>query len=240
MNHDFPKKVRTATIGPKHSILVVEDDQQLADMLRQQFEKESYRVDICSDGGDASKCLQNGGYDIVLLDLELPTLDGLSILKKLRETNWGLPVLVLTARNHTEDCVICLDEGADEYVTKPVSPTELLARVRALLRRKSGMVLEVLKVGDLTLDRRTRNVERGTRHIDLTWREFAILEFLMLNCNVPLSRSDIMEKALHTPYDPFTNVVDVNLSRIRDKIDSASKKQLIITVRGVGYMMADN
>ncbi len=219
-------------------ILVVEDNRPLTNFLRRQLEAASYQVDVSYDGESANQALADNKYDLVILDLTLPKLDGVSVLKSLRPKNPELPVLVLTARSRVEDRVLCLDTGADDCLIKPFSVAELLARVRVLLRRSSSPAQEMLAVGDLTLDRREWKVERKGRLIDLTPREFAVLEFLMRNAGRPVSRARVMEEVWNTPFDPSTNVVDVYVKYVRDKVDGEGEKKLIRTIRGVGYVLA--
>jgi DNA-binding response OmpR family regulator len=190
-------------------------------------------------GNPLTDLLLKDKYDLVLLDLNLPKLDGMGLLRVLRPSQPKLPVLVLTARSRVEDRVLSLNSGADDCLIKPFSYSELLARVRALLRRNSGAVSRVSKVGDLTLDREDRRVERNGRRIDLTPREFAVLEFLIREAGRPVSRAAIMEEIWNIPFDPATNVVDVYVKYVRDKVDRGVEMKLIRTVRGIGYMLSD-
>src|SRR5271169_16069 len=190
-------------------VLVVEDDLPLAELLRQQLETEAYSVTVLHDGEAARDAIPNGRFDLVILDLNLPKLDGVSLLQKIRPSQPRLPVLVLTARNRVEDRALSLDTGADDCMVKPFSFVELHARVRALLRRNSGPISRVSKVADLVLDREQRTVERNGRKIELTLREFDVLEFLMRNAGRPVSRTSLMEHVWNMPFDPSTNVVDV-------------------------------
>lgn len=220
-------------------ILVVDDDVPLANFLRRRLEAESYTVDVVHDGELAHQAVHSDKYDLVVLDLNLPSLDGVSLLKKLRPTKPRLPVLVLTARNQVEDRVLSLENGADDCLIKPFSFIELVARIRALLRRNSGAVPKISVVADLTLDREQWRVERNGRRIELTPREFAVLEFLMRNVGQPVSRATIMEEVWNIPFDPSTNVVDVYVKYVRDKVDQNGDKKLIRTIRGVGYVLTD-
>ena len=224
---------------PGSRILVVEDDVPLANFLRRELQAESYHVDAAHDGQSAHESLLKDKYDLVLLDLNLPKLDGVGLLQVLRPSHPKLPVLVLTARSRVEDRVLSLNSGADDCLIKPFSYSELLARVRALLRRNSGAVSRVSKVADLTLDRDDRRVERNGRRIDLTPREFAVLELLIREAGHPVSRAAITEEIWNIPFDPATNVVDVYVKYVRDKVDRDEEKKLIRTVRGVGYMLSD-
>lgn len=190
-------------------VLVVEDDVPLARLLQQQLETKSYSVSVAHDGEAAHQAIQDGKFDLVILDLNLPKLDGVSLLQRVRPSLPRLPVLVLTARNRVEDRALSLDTGADDCMVKPFSFVELHARVRALLRRNSGPISRTSQVADLVLNREQRRVERNGRRIDLTAREFDLLEYLMRNTGRPVSRTTLMEEVWNLPFDPSTNVVDV-------------------------------
>jgi len=190
-------------------VLVVEDDQPLAHLLRQQLEARSCAVTTANDGEVARQTIQEQRFDLVILDLNLPKLDGVSLLRQIRPLLPRLPVLVLTARHRVEDRALSLDTGADDCMVKPFSFVELHARVRALLRRSCGPVSKVAQVADLVLDREQRKVERNGRRIELTVREFDLLEYLMRNAGRPVSRTSLMEEVWKLPFDPSTNVVDV-------------------------------
>ena len=221
-------------------VLVVEDDLPLAELLRQQLETEAYSVTVLHDGEAARDAIPDGRFDLVILDLNLPKLDGVSLLKQIRPSVPRLPVLVLTARNRVEDRALSLDTGADDCMAKPFSFIELNARVRALLRRNSGPINRTSQVADLVLDREKRKVERNGRRIDLTTREFDVLEYLVRNAGRPVSRTTLMEEVWNLPYDPSTNVVDVYVKYVRDKVDLEGELKLIRTIRGVGYLLADD
>ncbi len=221
-------------------VLVVDDDVPLAQLLRQQLENQSYSVTMAHDGEAAQQAIRDGRFDLVILDLNLPKLDGMSLLQRIRPTQPRLPVLVLTARNRVADRALSLDTGADDCMVKPFSFVELYARVRALLRRSSGPVSRVSQVADLVLNREQRRVDRNGRHIELTAREFDLLEFLMRNAGRPVPRSILMEEVWNLPFDPSTNVVDVYVKYVRDKVDFEGERKLVRTVRGVGYMLADD
>lgn len=221
-------------------VLVVEDDVPLAQLLRHQLELQSYAVSTAHDGESAQQAIQDGRFDLVILDLNLPKLDGMSLLHQIRPTMPRLPVLVLTARNRVEDRALSLDTGADDCMVKPFSFVELYARVRALLRRSSGPVSRVSQVADLVLNREQRRVERNGRRIELTAREFDLLEYLMRNAGRPVSRTALMEEVWHVPFDPSTNVVDVYMKYVRDKVDGPEERKLVRTVRGVGYVLVDD
>lgn len=193
-------------------ILIAEDDQALGNFVRQGLEAEHYTVDIIADGEQARSAATNSEYDLVVLDLNLPTLDGVTILRHLRLNRPTVPVLVLTQRTKVEDRVQCLDTGADDYLAKPFSFSELSARIRALLRRSHVPSDSVLKIADLKLDRVQRIVERAGRRIDLTGKEFSLLEYLMHNAGRNVTRSMIIEHVWNLSFDTTTNVVDVYIN----------------------------
>ena len=196
-------------------VLVVEDDIPLAELLRQQLEIESYLVTVLHDGESAQSAIQGERFDLVILDLNLPRLDGISLVKQVRPSLPRLPVLVLTARNRVEDRAMSLDAGADDCMIKPFSFVELHARVRALLRRNSGPIGRTSQVADLVLNREQRRVERNGRRIELTAREFDVLEYLVRNAGRPVSRATLMEEVWNLRYDPSTNVVDVYMKYLQ-------------------------
>lgn len=216
-------------------ILVVEDDQPLASFIRKGLEAEHYAVDTAHDGVQAKHMLQDTEYDLAVLDLNLPKLDGLSVLREVRPQRPSLPVLVLTARSRVEDRVQTLDCGADDCLNKPFSFTELSARVRALLRRGRSSAESILQVTDLRLDRVQRKVERAGKTIELSSKEFALLEYLMRNEGRRLTRSMIIEHVWNLSFDTTTNIVDVYINYLRKKVDEPFPIRLIKTVRGVGY-----
>lgn len=216
-------------------ILIAEDDEALARFVRQGLEAEHYAVDVVADGEQARTVAIERAYDIVILDLNLPKLDGVSVLRQLRLKKPSLPVLILTQRTKVEDRVVCLDTGADDYLAKPFSFSELSARLRALLRRSHLPSESVLVVGDLKLDRVQRIVERSGKRIELTVKEFALLEYLMHNAGRDVTRSMIIEHVWNLSFDTTTNVVDVYINYLRRKIDDGYPVKLIHTARGVGY-----
>lgn len=216
-------------------ILLAEDDAALAKFVGQGLESENYTVDTLADGEQARAAATERDYDIVVLDLNLPQLDGVSILREVRHKRPSLPVLVLTQRNKVEDRVQCLDLGADDYLGKPFSFSELSARIRALLRRSHLPSESILVVEDLKLDRVEHRVERAGRRIELTAKEFALLEYLMRNAGRRVTRSMIIEHVWNLTFDTTTNVVDVYINYLRRKIDDGHPRKLIQTVRGVGY-----
>jgi DNA-binding response OmpR family regulator len=219
-------------------ILIAEDDEALARFVRQGLEGEQYSVDVVTDGEQARSAANEVEYDVVVLDLNLPKLDGVSVLRQLRLRRPTVPVLVLTQRTRVEDRVQCLDTGADDYLAKPFSFSELSARIRALLRRSHLPSESVLTVGDLKLDRVEHRVERAGKRIELTTKEFALLEYLMRNVTRQVTRSMIIEHVWNLTFDTTTNVVDVYINYLRRKIDDGHPVKLIHTVRGVGYELS--
>jgi DNA-binding response OmpR family regulator len=219
-------------------ILVVEDDKAVANFVRKGLESEQYAVDATGDGEDARSLVGEASFDLVILDLVLPKIDGLEVLKHIRSRKPSLPVLILSGRARVEDRVKGLDLGADDYMTKPFSFSELSARVRALLRRSPNAIGIVLRVEDLELDRAERVVRRAGRRIDLTPREFALLEYLMRNAGRPVTRAMIIEHVWNFSFDTMTNVVDVYINYLRKKVDLGFEHKLIHTVRNVGYELA--
>jgi DNA-binding response OmpR family regulator len=219
-------------------ILVVDDDVALSNFIRKGLEAEHHVVDVASDGNQGRALAMEVAYDLMVLDLNLPGIDGLSVLKSLRQRKANLPVMILTARNRGEDRVQCLDSGADDYLVKPFSFLELSARARSLLRRSQQSSETVLTVCDLSLDRVEGKVERGGRPIELTSKEFALLEYLMRNSGRHLTRAMIIEHVWNLTFDSTTNVVDVYINYLRRKVDDGFSPSLIHTVRGVGYQMS--
>jgi two-component system copper resistance phosphate regulon response regulator CusR len=219
-------------------VLIAEDDAALAKFVSQGLEAEHYTVDVYSDGEQAGAAAHVIDYDLIILDLNLPTLDGVSVLRQLRAKKPTLPVLVLTQRSRVEDRVQCLDTGADDYLPKPFSFSELSARIRALLRRSHLPSQSVLAIDDLKLDRIEHRVERSGRRIDLTAKEFALLEYLMRNTGRCVTRAMIIEHVWNLTFDTTTNVVDVYINYLRRKVDDGHVTKLIRTVRGVGYELS--
>jgi DNA-binding response OmpR family regulator len=221
-------------------VLVADDDVSLANFLRRGLQGNQYDVHLAHDGEAVLREISANPYGLLILDLNLPKIDGMSLLPRLRPVAPNLPVLVLSARNTLEDRILALDGGADDYLVKPFSFQELSARARALLRRKGKTSGDVLQVADLILNRSEFRVERAGKKIDLTAKEFALLEYLMANARRTLSRAMIMEEVWKTPYDGSTNLVDVYIKYVRDKVDTGFSTKLMRTARGVGYVISDN
>jgi heavy metal response regulator len=217
-------------------ILVVEDEKRIADFLGRGLQGAGYAVDVAQDGATALQFTHDTDYDLVILDLMLPDMDGLTVLERIRSRRAGPPVLILSARGAVDDRVKGLETGADDYLTKPFAFVELLARVRALLRRGQPAP-EKLQVADLALDCARRKVVRGAESIELAPKEFGILEYMMRNKGRPLSRTMIVEHVWDMDYDGLTNIVDVYIRHLRSKIDDRFPQKLIHTVRGIGYMI---
>jgi DNA-binding response OmpR family regulator len=219
-------------------ILVAEDDQVIAEFVAQGLREAGYAVDVAATGKDALRKALEGGYDAAVMDVMLPELDGLSVIEQLRAKKQQMPVLILSARHTVDDRVKGLQAGGDDYLTKPFAFAELLARLQALLRRAGGAAEPTrLTVGELSLDLLSRRVEREGRPLDLRPREFALLEYLMRHPGRVLSKTMILSHVWGYSFDPGTNVVDVLVSRLRDKIDEGFDTKLIHTVRGAGYVL---
>lgn len=216
-------------------ILIAEDDAPLALFLTKNFVAENHVADVAGNGEEALRRLNEGTYDLLVLDLNLPVMAGNQVLKKIRSHDMDLPILILTATDHVAERVACLDAGADDYLIKPFSFSELSARVRALLRRKGSSSHAVLRIEDLQLDCVRRTVHRAGRAIELTPKEFSLLEYFMRNAGRCITRNMIIEFVWKLSPDTMTNVVDVYVNYLRKKIDEGAKLRLIHTVRGVGY-----
>ncbi|HEY4779028.1 MAG TPA: response regulator transcription factor [Solirubrobacterales bacterium] len=219
-------------------VLVVEDDTDIADVLRRSLRNEGYEVKTSADGVEALDIAAGFVPDLVVLDLGLPRLDGVEVCRRLR-ADGDVPILMLTARAETDDRVAGLDSGADDYLVKPFERQELLARIRALLRRRPPRGTASLAVGDLQLNPDTREVRRGAREIELTNREFELLEFLMRNERLVISRERLLDEVWG--YDPMaaTNTIDVFISNLRRKLEAGGEPRLLHTKRGAGYVLKD-
>ena len=218
-------------------LLVVEDDRTVGQYVKRGLSEAGYHVDLVGDGADGLRLATDGHYDVVVLDLRLPSLDGRDVLRTLRDRGNAVPILVLTAQDAVDFKVQALRMGADDYVTKPFALEELLARVEALSRRPKAIAPPVLRVADLALDTGSREVVRGGRPIELTPKEYAVLEYLMRHQGRVMPRTLITEYAWDYHFDPGTNIVDVVITRLRKKIDHGREPKLIHTVRGVGYVV---
>jgi len=220
-------------------ILVVEDEKKVASFIKRGLEEEKYTVDLASDGEEGLALGTAKPYDLILMDLMLPKMDGLSVIRELRQKGIHTPVLCLTAKDTVDDIVSGLDSGSDDYLTKPFAFAELLARVRALVRRGSKDRGAEIHFADLRLDPVAHKVWRGSREVELTAKEYALLEYLMRNPNQVLTRTMIAEHVWDYTFDSFTNIIDVYVNYLRKKIDKDFDKRLIHTVRGVGYVLKE-
>jgi heavy metal response regulator len=220
-------------------VLVVEDERKVAQFIKKGLEEEGYAVDLAFDGDEGLTMALDRVHDLILLDISLPKRDGLRVLKKLREEKVATPVLLLTVRAAIEDKVLGLDSGADDYLTKPFAFQELLARIRALLRRKAEAGPSLLRFADLALDPARRLVTRGEEKIELTSKEFSLLEYFLRNPGRVLSRAVISEHVWDYDFDTESNVIDVYVNYLRRKIDSGRERKLIHTVRGAGYVLKE-
>jgi len=223
--------------GHRMRALIIEDDPGVMHFLAKGFREEGWEVQTASDGQEGLSLAMEGPFDVIVLDILLPRLHGLDVLRRLRQEGIRSPVVILTALDQKEDVVRGLDLGADDYLVKPFFFTELMARVRAILRRSHTALPPVLKVADLTLDPARRRVERGGRRIDLTPKEFALLEFFMRHQGQILTRVMILESVFDYHFDGMTNLVDVHVYKLRNKVDREFDRPLIRTVKGVGYVL---
>lgn len=219
-------------------ILIVEDEEKIANFLRRGLLEESYAVDIANDGEDALYKFNINEYDLVILDLLIPKINGISVCRKIREVNTSIPIMVLTAKDAIEDKIKGLDAGADDYMTKPFSFSELSARVRALIRRGKKADPTVLTIDDLSLDPSTRTAKRGDTTIILTMREYALLEYFMRNPNRVLTKTELLEHVWDYSYDGLSNILETYVKYLRKKLKVHPKdKELIYTMRGSGYIL---
>ncbi len=221
-------------------LLLIEDEPGVAAFVQRGLREASYAVDVSNNGTEGLNLARRENYDLIILDLMLPGKDGFAVLRELRDRGIQTPVICLTARDTVDDRVKGLDLGADDYLAKPFSFAELLARIRALLRRGQKVAANPIVVGDLTVDIVARHVERAGKRIELSQREFALLEYLTRNHGQILSRTMILEHVWDMQQDPLTNVVDVHITRLRRKIDQGFAQPLIHTIRGVGYVLRED
>jgi two-component system OmpR family response regulator len=218
-------------------ILVVEDDSKAARFLKQGLEEEGHVVDVAADGEEGAQLGHVNQYDLIVLDIQLPKKDGLELSRELRREGVETPILMLTGRDSTQDIVRGLDAGADDYLTKPFAFDELLARLRAVTRRQGTGIAGTLRYEDLEIDRLKGVVTRGNRLVDLSPREFRLLEYFMLHPGELVTRTMLLQKVWHMSFDPETNVVDAHISNLRRKLEEGGQGRLIHTVRGAGYML---
>jgi two-component system copper resistance phosphate regulon response regulator CusR len=218
-------------------ILLVEDEPDAARILAKGLRRQKYAVDVAADGEAAEHEASVNDYDLIILDVMLPRKDGFEVCSELRAAGSTVPILMLTARDAVRDRITGLDAGADDYLTKPYDFHELLARVRALLRRGRALRPERIEVADLTIDTRAHQVERAGRQIDLTGKEYALLEYLARRAGEVISRADISEHVWDVNFDPFSNLIEVYIQRLRRKIDDGHGLKLIRTLRGEGYLL---
>ncbi len=218
-------------------LLIAEDEKNLNRILARHLEDSGYTVDTCFDGAEALDYISMADYDAIILDIMMPQVDGLEVLKQIREKHLDVPVLFLTARDSVADRVAGLDLGADDYLTKPFAFEELLARIRVLVRKQTGNKTNVYTLADLTVDSQKREVKRGDTLIPLSSREFAILEYMIMNKNIVLSRETLERHVWNYDYEGSSNMVDVYIRYLRKKIDEPFASKLIHTVRGAGYVL---
>jgi two-component system copper resistance phosphate regulon response regulator CusR len=224
---------------PQMRILLIEDEVKLSAFIRRGLVAERYAVDVAKDGRSGLELAQTYQYDLIILDLMLPVMDGSEVLRRLRKENSSVPVLILSARDSLQDKVSNLETGADDYLTKPFAFAELLVRIKALMRRGPVNRASTIRVSDLELDRLSQQVKRSGHRIDLTSKEYALLEYLMSNAGRVLSRNMIIEHVWDQSFDGITNIVDVYIRHLRNKVDSGHEPKLLRTVRGVGYTIRE-
>ncbi|HDZ76654.1 MAG TPA: response regulator transcription factor [Candidatus Omnitrophica bacterium] len=220
-------------------ILVIEDEKKIASFIKRGLKEKSYSVDVAFDGDKGFFLAEINPYDLIVLDIMLPGKDGLFICRELRKKNIAVPILMLTARDEIEDKVSGLDSGADDYLTKPFAFEEFLARVRVLIRKKDKLKITKLKVADLELDQLSHKVRRAGKEIELTGTEYALLEYLMLNANQVVTRTMISEHVWNEDFDSFSNVINVYVNYLRNKINTGFDKKLIHSIRGTGYILKE-
>lgn len=218
-------------------VLLVEDEKRVSNFVSRGLSEEGFAVDVASEGKEALLKAEINPYDLIILDVMIPELDGISVCRELRKKKHQAPILMLTAKGSVKDKVLGLNSGADDYLTKPFEFEELLARSRALLRRKTDVTGTLLQVADLTLDQLTKEVKRAGKKIELTAKEYALLQYLMQHADQVVSRTTLSERVWNESFDSFTNVIDVYINYLRKKIDEGHKIRLIHTLRGQGYVL---
>ena len=218
-------------------ILIVDDDRRLCNIVKRGLMEEAHTVDAAYDGEEGGYLAEVNPYDLIILDVMMPKKDGIEVCRDLRSKNINIPIMMLTAKDAVEDRVKGLDSGADDYVVKPFAFSELLARVRALLRREGPLKSSEITVGDLVLDTRTRELRKGERIIELTTKEYTILEYLMRHPNMVVTRTMVEEHAWDYDFNSISNLVDVYIRRLRRKMDDGEKEDIIQTIRGAGYRL---
>ena len=221
-------------------ILIVEDEKKVASFIKKGLEEEYFVADIAGDGKEGLKLATSEEYDIIIMDIMLPFMDGITLLKEIRKREISTPVLMLTVKDSIKDKVAGLDAGADDYLTKPFAFEELIARLRALLRRNENSKTSKLTVADLVLDLQSHRVFRNNQEIILTPKEYSILEYLMRNSKKVISRTKLIEHVYDYHFDTETNIIDVYINKVRSKIDNNFEKPLIHTIRGIGYVLKDD
>ena len=221
-------------------ILIVEDEKKLAEILKKGLEENSFSVDLSFDGEEGLYMAETYNYDAVILDIMLPKMDGLTVLNKLRENNINVPVLMFTARGEIEDRVEGLNKGADDYISKPFDFSELLARLKAVIRRNKGKGSSLITIDDLSIEMNSRSVKRGDKELKLSSKEYNLLEYLALNKGRVISRTELTEHIYDMDFDLDSNIIDVYINYLRNKIDKNHNKKLIHTVRGAGYILKEN
>ncbi len=221
-------------------ILIIEDEKKVASFIKKGLEEEYFAADIAYDGREGLRLVTSEEYDIVIMDIMLPYMDGFTLVKEIRKQNILTPVLMLTVKDSIKDKVEGLDAGADDYLTKPFAFEELIARLRALLRRNENSKSSRLTAGDLVIDLLSHKIVRNNREIILTPKEYSILEYLMRNRNKVVTRTKLIEHVYDYHFDTETNIIDVYINKLRSKIDSPEDKPMIQTIRGIGYVLKDD